>query len=387
MHRMHSVLFHRATGAAFADRADAFLLGRASAIGGQRDVDAIWPGDLDTDFSAGDLRTRHVGGLRGALAGALSLALSNFPSYGSDIGGYRGGAPNEELLLRWAAMQAPLTIMQLGGGGDHHNPWLPPYTSAAVDGYRKLARLHIDLYPYLYTLAQRASTTGRPYALPPAAVFPQEAALDAVTDAFMVGDRLYAAPVLDSGVSGRRVRLPPGQWMAVRETLAGRVVHAGSREIDVVAAPGELPLFLKVGSAILLGMPDVITLTEGARASIKSGARWQGRTRVLWAPDLAAPVVAGQAEEVLRFAGEQGGASVGTRALTFTSEPATTEALLEIALAPGATPPVILEVNGAPLVAEAAADPATCAKCARWDPTGTLTLGLRGNAGAKITLR
>jgi len=74
MHRKHSVSFHRATRAAFTDRADAFLLGRASAIGGQRDVDAIWPGDLDTDFSAADLATRHVGGLPAGCARGRALA-------------------------------------------------------------------------------------------------------------------------------------------------------------------------------------------------------------------------------------------------------------------------------------------------------------------------
>ncbi len=137
---------------------DLFLITRAGAYGEQNVNTSIWPGDLDSDF------TRHgvdngqgqinVGGLPAAIAGGLSLSVSGYPFYGSDIGGFRGG-PTDEVLARWSQYAALGTIMQLGGGGTSHNPWdATEFTDTATltSIYVRYSRLHMDLVPYIYSL-------------------------------------------------------------------------------------------------------------------------------------------------------------------------------------------------------------------------------------------
>jgi alpha-D-xyloside xylohydrolase len=222
---------------------DGFLITRAGAWGEQDRNPAIWPGDLDNDLSRHGVDNgegeRNVGGLPAAIAGGLSLSVSGYPFFGSDIGGYRGGVPTTEVLLRWAQYAALGTIMQLGGGGRSHNPWDPMlFSAAALDGYRPYARLHLDLNPYLWTLALQAGDDGTPVTRPARFVYPDAACDDAM---FLLGDALLVAPVVEAGATTRSVVLPPGRWIDwwTGEALVGDGVSA-----RIVAAPLErLPLW------------------------------------------------------------------------------------------------------------------------------------------------
>jgi alpha-glucosidase (family GH31 glycosyl hydrolase) len=194
---------------------DGFLITRAGAWGEQDRNPAIWPGDLDRDFTRHGVDNgegeRNVGGLPAAIAGGLSLSVSGYPFYGSDIGGYRGGAPTTEALLRWAQYSALGTIMQLGGGGRSHNPWdTTLFDPGATAIYRTYARLHMELNPYLWTLAQEAGADGTPVTRPARFVEPDAACDDAM---FFLGDALLVAPVVEEGATTRRVVLPPGHWV------------------------------------------------------------------------------------------------------------------------------------------------------------------------------
>ena len=74
------------------------------------------------------------------------------------------------------------TIMQLGGGGESHNPWdTSLYPAPALDVYRTYARLHLDLHPLVWTLAQAAGRDGTPVTRPCAFVYPDAACDDAMT--------------------------------------------------------------------------------------------------------------------------------------------------------------------------------------------------------------
>jgi len=63
-----------------------FVLVRASCCGGQSVADIIWPGDIDSNLTRGDVE--NVGGLPAAISAMISLAASSFPSFASDTGGY-----------------------------------------------------------------------------------------------------------------------------------------------------------------------------------------------------------------------------------------------------------------------------------------------------------
>ena len=153
---------------------DWYVITRTGGIHDQRNGTTIWPGDLENDFEpAGvvqDDGNVSIGGLPGAISGGLSVTLSGYPLYGSDIGGYRGGTPNTEVLLRWAQFGALSTVMQLGGGGTGdatHFPWDDRYdTETAIPIYRRYARLHMRLLPTLEAIVKKAVTTGHPPLLP-----------------------------------------------------------------------------------------------------------------------------------------------------------------------------------------------------------------------------
>jgi alpha-D-xyloside xylohydrolase len=268
MHKLYSVLYHRTyRERCLADAGESFIIGRSSTYGGQRDVEAIWPGDLDNDF------LRHmepdpdeegkgaVGGLPSAICALQNLSVSGFPAFGSDTGGYRGGQPSKEVLLRWAEHTALTPIMQLGGGGDHHNPWdLEVYDQETLEVYRDYARLHTRLFPFFYTLAEAASERGVPPVLPVGMFDPADAEAPGWWDEYVIGGSLLVAPVHDEGASERDVRFPAGTWV---DWWTGTSYEG--RSTETVAAPiGTLPLFVLRGAVIPMLKGDVDTLAETA---------------------------------------------------------------------------------------------------------------------------
>lgn len=242
LHNIFAGSYHEAyLGALPAD--DGFLITRAGAWGEQDRNTAIWPGDLDSDLSRHGVDNgrgqRNVGGLPAAIAGGLSLSVSGYPFYGSDIGGYREGTPTTEVLSRWAEYAALGTIMQLGGGGRSHNPWdTTLYPAPALDIYRRYARLHLELNPLLWTLALAAGVDGTPVTRPARFVYPDADCDDAM---FLLGDALLVAPVIEAGATTRAAVLPPGRWI---DWWTGEAIDGDGHTVHTVAAPlDRLPLW------------------------------------------------------------------------------------------------------------------------------------------------
>ncbi len=231
-----------------------FLLVRASSWGGQSVADIIWPGDLDNDFR--EAGTTEVGGLPGAISGLISLAASGFPNFGSDTGGYRHGMPTREVLLRWAEHTAFTPILQLGGGGDHHDPWL--YDAEAGDIYKTLARAHMDLVPYLRVQAKRASDTGYPPIAHPSLVWPNDQAGYADPYIYLLGPDLLVAPVITPGATSRDLHLPPGHWV---HYFTGEAFD-GPADITVDAPIGTPPVFVREGALLPMLAGDIDTLVD-----------------------------------------------------------------------------------------------------------------------------
>ncbi len=231
-----------------------FLLVRASSWGGQSVADILWPGDLDNDFR--EAGTTEVGGLPAAISALVSLAASGFPSFGSDTGGYRGGMPDREALLRWAEHTAFTPILQLGGGGDHHNPWLYDAEAGAI--YRTLARAHMNLVPFFRVQARRASATGYPPVVHPSLIWPDDAAGHGDPYIYVLGGDLLVAPVIAPGADSRTLRLPPGAW--VHWFTGERFV--GPMDLTVPAPLGSPPVFIRVGALLPLLPGDLDTLVS-----------------------------------------------------------------------------------------------------------------------------
>ncbi len=82
------------------------------------------------------------------------------------------------------------------------------------------------LLPYFMTLAHLAGRTGTPVVRPVWWAAPEERALRDCEDAFLLGDALLVAPVLEPGADRRAVRLPRGRWY---DTATERVYEGPAR--------------------------------------------------------------------------------------------------------------------------------------------------------------
>jgi alpha-glucosidase (family GH31 glycosyl hydrolase) len=212
---------------------------RAGFAASQRFINAQWQGDQDTAWDEGD-------GLPAAVRAMLNISMCGFPVIGSDIGGWHDWLTpftTKELFLRWAEVGAYSPLMRAHGGprGGNREPWR--FDEETVEIYRRLSEEHVCLFPYLYSLAEDSKHTGFPLMRHPSLIWPNVPELYRVEDAWMLGEALYVAPVVNQGVTTRMIFLPPGGWWSLSEN---KPVEGGT-EIRVDAPLGKTPLFLRRG--------------------------------------------------------------------------------------------------------------------------------------------
>ncbi len=291
--RHYPLLYHQAYRDALAKTSDGgVLLVRASTYGGAAICDIVWPGDLDNGFQTnGSLAPSgeyYVGGLPASVVAAQTLAVSGFPLYGADTGGYRGGAPTKEALLRWAEHTALSMVMQLGPGEDKY-PW--NYDADTVSTYTALANLHQSLVPYLYSLLQEEQASGAPTIRPLALAYPGDIEAASFADSeYLLGPALLVAPVVVQGELSRSVHVPPGTWTSWWD----HTVVTGPKTVTVAAPIGKPPLYVLAGSLLpmLPGGVDTLvsasttgTVSLDAKAGLDVAAAWvRGPASASW-PD------------------------------------------------------------------------------------------------------
>ena len=138
------------------------LLFARSGFTGSQAFPGCWAGDNEPNF--GD------NGLPSVIVAGQSAAMSAFAIWGHDIGGYQdtnfSQSPSKpvhavgpvRLLLTDHADAPP------GRAGNCSLPWR--FGDQALANYQFFARLHVRLFPYIYTYAQQASMTGLPIIRP-----------------------------------------------------------------------------------------------------------------------------------------------------------------------------------------------------------------------------
>jgi alpha-D-xyloside xylohydrolase len=176
------------------------------------------------------------------------------------------GEPTEEAFLRWSEYAALGTIMQLYGGSGARFPWstTTAYSPQALATFRRYARLHTDLFPYLYSLAKQAAAHGAPVTRPPGLVFPGHP----YEDDFLVGDALFVAPVVSQGATTRAVTLPPGDWPGGWiDWWTG--AHA-SGAVTVNAPVDTLPLWRRADQIVVMLASPVDTLLPSTAPGVQS---------------------------------------------------------------------------------------------------------------------
>lgn len=241
---------HRA-GAAAGDRVSFFA--RSGWVRTPGLAPVVWAGDQRTSWEVDD-------GLPSVIPMGLGAGASGVPLFTHDVGGYQSATNpprDRELLLRWAALGAYSPILRTHHGNQSLDNVQIDSDPELLAAWAALAAAHTATLPYRHGLAAQAAAGGPPLVLPPALVFPGDD--PARVDAWMLGAALLVAPVVEPGVSGREVALPPGpRWL--------RWPQLTPAESGWVEAPlGDIPVFLAEGSLVplLRDAPDTTWAPAG----------------------------------------------------------------------------------------------------------------------------
>lgn len=217
-----------------------FLFSRSGWAGLQR-YGGSWSGDVATSWQ----------GLRASLALVLGLGLCGVPYSGPDVGGF-DGSPTPELYLRWFQLGSYLPLFRTHAAIDagRREPW--EFGPEVLEHARAALVERERLRPYFVTLAQLAKLTGAPYARPLWWGAPEDRALRDCDDAFLLGDSLLVAPVLERGADRRAVRLPRGRWY---DTVTEEAFE-GPGQVLLDAPLSRTPVLARAGTVLAVRGAD-----------------------------------------------------------------------------------------------------------------------------------
>lgn len=221
-----------------------FLLTRSAFMGQQRVGAVVWSGDVYSSWWA----------LRRQVPAGLNFALSGFPYWTTDIGGYhplnyaQTMPPGyQELYARWFEYGAFCPVFRTHGHRDHNEMWVYDQvfpTLLAVD------RLRYRLLPYVYSLAWKVTNEDYTIQRPLVMDFREDPATLEIGDQFMFGPDLLVSPVLTEHATSRLAYLPAGtEWY---DFWTGERT-AGGASITAPAPLDRIPLDVRAGSILPLG--------------------------------------------------------------------------------------------------------------------------------------
>ncbi|MDQ3621177.1 MAG: hypothetical protein M3463_01610 [Verrucomicrobiota bacterium] len=238
-----------------------------SGANGTQALPACWAGDNEPNF--GD-----ENGLPSVIVAGQSTAMSGFSIWGHDIGGYVNSnfsaVSPANLFIRWTQFGCFSPIMQLHrqvGEVQKDNPkdlrqypW--GYGKEALENFKVFARLHTQLFPYIYTYAKESRDSGLPIIRPLVLLQPDDPRTYSVRHTYLFGNELLVAPVIKPTEAGKTTRrdvfLPAGSdwidfWNNDRHT-GGQVITWTEKNQQ------RFPLFVRDGAIVsmLLDAPDTL---------------------------------------------------------------------------------------------------------------------------------
>ena len=263
-----------------------FIMTRSSFAGQQHYGSNMWSGDVASSWDM----------LRKQIPAGLSFTLTGNPNFNTDIGGFfcsryntkgRASAPKnpqfQELYVRWMqyglfcpvfrshGADAPREIWQFGQKGE------PVY-----DAIEQMIRLRYRLIPYLYSTAWQVTSNNDSYMRPLFSDFVQDKQVWNITDEFMFGRSILAAPIVNpqyteeaiikedamTGWNSKSVSdgLPAGtvDWTATKTAVKylpkGTVwydfwtgkQYKGGQHITMETQLNRVPMFVRAGSIVPL---------------------------------------------------------------------------------------------------------------------------------------
>ena len=242
----------------------ALILSRDAYLGAQRNGTIFWSSDI---YPTWDTLKRQI-------PTGLDFAASGLTYWSNDTGGWQylpaehhpahtplldpsdaranvGGYDDyPELYTRWFQYAAFLPIFRAHGSRLTNEVW--SYGSQAEPILEKYLRLRYQLMPYIYSLGYQTWLTGAPFMRALPLDFPNDPKVADLRDEYMFGPAFLVAPVTEQGATSRQVYLPVGSdwynyWTNEREK--------GGQTIAVAAPIDTIPLFVRAGSIVPLGVP------------------------------------------------------------------------------------------------------------------------------------
>jgi len=229
------------------DQKRVFLLTRSAFLGQQRVGATVWSGDVYSTYW----------GLSHQVAAGLNFALSGYPYWTTDVGGYwqlHDRAPDdpvyEELYTRWFEFGVFCPIFRTHGHRTHNELWTYDKVEPILLNYDKL---RYRLMPYIYSLAWKVTNQDYTIQRPLVMDWRTDAKTWNIGDQFMFGPAILVNPVLKQDAAHRTVYLPgAAAWY---DFWSGASVKGG-QEIEAEAPLDRIPLFVRAGSIVPLG-PEI----------------------------------------------------------------------------------------------------------------------------------
>ena len=236
-----------------------FLLTRSAFLGQQRVGATVWSGDVYSTYW----------GMQHQVAAGLNFALSGYPYWTTDIGGYwpaYDGAIQEpayqELYARWFEFGAFCPIFRSHGHRPHNEMWTYDKVEPILIEYDKL---RYRLMPYIYSLAWKVTDQDYTMQRPLVMDWRTDQKTWNIGDQFMFGPSILVNPVLKQNATHRTVYLPDSP--AWYDFWTGASMKGG-QEIEAEAPLNRMPLYVRAGSILPLG-PEIEYATQNPGGAIE----------------------------------------------------------------------------------------------------------------------
>ncbi len=224
-----------------------FLLTRSAFLGQQRNGAAVWSGDVYSTYW----------GLQHQIAAGLNFALSGYPYWTTDIGGYWQPferAPDDpayqELYARWFEFGVFCPIFRTHGHRAQNEIWTYTQIKPILISYDKL---RYRMMPYIYSLAWRVTSQDYTIQRPLVMDWRTDQKTWNVRDEFMFGPSILVSPIIEESATRRSVYLPDSP--AWYDFWSGKRVD-GNGVIEADAPLDRIPLYVRAGSILPLG-PEI----------------------------------------------------------------------------------------------------------------------------------
>ena len=236
-------------------KARPYVVCRSGSVGIQQYAQT-WCGDNSTSWKS----------LKYNIATILGMALSGCPNEGSDIGGFYGPAPDEELFVRWVQhgiFQPRFSIHSTNIDNTVTEPWMYQNSTQRI---REAILLRYRMMPYLYSAVYQAHCNAAPIMRPLVYEFQKDPHCWEEGTEFLVGRDLLVANVVEPGVKTWKIYLPAGcKWYDFWTYRC----YEGGQEIEMPVNMDSIPLFIREGGIIPMAINQLMNMERDQATDLK----------------------------------------------------------------------------------------------------------------------